>query len=134
MFRSSVSSHFTHSTGVVCLLFFFCWCRSVHKKSNFDRIHLLYSLYIRYTYRLDVLLNFNKAVQVTVPQTITLNKFKSHITKTIAPQAQCMKIYFNGLQLQYDDHTLANYGILDRSTVYVNTENVIGEKFIERIL
>lgn len=77
--------------------------------------------------RLNVFINFNKAIQVSVPHAITLKRFKCHITKLASP-CERPKIYFNGLQLQTDDQTLANYGISGGSSIYVNTERVIGEQ------
>lgn len=102
--------------------FFFHHKNLTEPFSHFCRTHFRF-----YPDRLNVFINFNKAIQVNVPHAITLKRFKCHITKMIAP-CECPKIYFNGLQLQTDDQTLATYGILDGSSIYVNTENVIGKR------
>lgn len=57
---------------------------------------------------------------------MTLNEFKSFISKSVAP-CRNPKIYFNGLLMQNHEQTLTNYGIKDRSSLYINTENIVGE-------
>lgn len=61
---------------------------------------------------------------------MTLNEFKSFISKRVAP-CKNPKIYFNGLLMQNNEQTLSNYGIKDRSSLYINTENIVGELFFE---
>lgn len=73
-------------------------------------------------------MNFNKAVEVKVHHRMTLNEFKQFISKNIAA-SKCPKIYYNGLLLENGEQRLVNYGVNDRSSLYINTENVVGKLF-----
>lgn len=57
---------------------------------------------------------------------MTLNDLKKYISTKIVP-CRSPKIYFNGLQMQREYHTLAEYGVKDHSALYINTENISGK-------
>lgn len=77
-------------------------------------------------FRLNLYINFNNAIRVTVPHDMTLDLFKIHIFDQLIPGGKNPKIYFNGLLLKDDDQTLAKYGITNQSALYINTENIVG--------
>lgn len=56
---------------------------------------------------------------------MTLDQFKMRIFEQMIPSRN-PKIYFNGLLLKDDDQSLAKYGITNQSSLYINTENVVG--------
>lgn len=70
-------------------------------------------------------MNFNNAIGVAVRKNMTLKELKEHISAHIVPSRN-PKIYFNGLLMQ-KDQTLAEYGIKERSSLYINTENITGK-------
>lgn len=72
-------------------------------------------------------MNFNNAIGVDVRKNMTLNELKEYISAHIVP-CRNPKIYFNGLLMQ-KDQTLAEYGIKERSSLYINTENITGTMF-----
>lgn len=76
--------------------------------------------------RINLYVNFNNAIEVNVQHTMTLNEFKYFISRHVLAPCRNPKIYFNGLLMHKEDDTLAMYGIKNRSSLYINTENVVG--------
>lgn len=68
--------------------------------------------------------NFNNAIRVDVRRDMTLKELKEYVSAHIV-LCRNPKIYFNGLLMQ-KDQTLAEYGIKERSSLYINTENITG--------
>lgn len=71
-------------------------------------------------------INFNNAIEVKAQRDMTLDQFKILIFDKLLPCINA-KIYFNGLLLRIDDQSLAKYGITNQSSLYINTEKIVGE-------
>lgn len=86
---------------------------------------LISQIQVDFIFRINVYVNFNKAVEIKIDHRMTLNEFEKIVSKNMAP-SRCPKIYFNGLLLRDGHLRLISYGVKDRSSLYINTENVVG--------
>lgn len=83
-------------------------------------------MYFLCFFRLNLYINFNNAIVVKAKPDLTLDEFKIYVFEKIIP-CRSPKIYFNGLLMRCGEQSLAKYGIVNQSSLYVNTENVVGE-------
>lgn len=70
-------------------------------------------------------INFNNAIEIDVQPSMLLSQLKNKIAQELMPSME-QRIYFNGL-LMDKEKTLKEYGIKEKSSIYLNTEDVKGE-------
>ncbi|XP_031627037.1 uncharacterized protein LOC116343233 [Contarinia nasturtii] len=73
---------------------------------------------------LNLYINFNNAIEVKIKHDMTLDEFKTYIFDKLMA-CKNPKIYFNGLLLKNGEQKLAQYGVTNQSSLYINTENVV---------
>lgn len=74
--------------------------------------------------RVNLYINFNNAVEIEVQPNMLLSQLKNKIAADLLPSIE-QRIYFNGL-LMDKEQTLREYGIKEKSSIYLNTEDVKG--------
>lgn len=70
-------------------------------------------------------INFNNAIEIDVQPSMLLSQLKNKIALELMPSME-QRIYFNGL-LMDKEKTLKEYGIKEKSSIYLNTEDVKGK-------